>query len=283
MKNMTIEGELFIEGDIYGSSTTQNVFNTTATTINAFGQATYVSFGNAAGTTRFNSNAGSTAETNGAVVIGGGLGVGENIHLGGDLNVEGGSINTLQQNFDLLRDNIQFLRAFNSSTNISFGATSGQTIFESLDGSTSSLTGGVIFKGGIGVAENIYVDGIINATNTVDSTSTSTGAVVIEGGIGIGKNLYVAGITRIENATASTDSTTGALVVDGGVGIKEKLFVAQETRIESTTEAGSTTSGALIVEGGVGVGRDIYVGQDIEGSGIDLSYINNFTIDGGTF
>lgn len=283
MSNMTIEGELFVQGDIYGSSTTQNVFNTTATTVNAFGASTYTSFGNAAGTTRFNSNAGSNAPTVGAVVIGGGLGVGENIHLGGDLNVEGGSINTLQQNFDLLRDNIQFLRAFNSATSISFGAVSGQTIFESLDGSTSSLTGGVIFKGGIGVAENVYVDGIINATNTIDSTSTTTGAIVVEGGVGIGKNLYVAGITRIENATAATDSTTGALVIDGGVGIKEKLFVAQETRIESTTEASSTTSGALIVEGGVGVGRDIYVGQDIEGSGIDLSYINNFTIDGGTF
>lgn len=283
MSNMTIEGELFIQGDIYGSQTTQNVFNTTATTINAFGQATNISFGNAAGTTRFNSNAGSLSYNTGAVVIGGGLGVGENIHVAGDLNVEGGQINTAQQNFDLLRDNIQFLRAFNSATSISFGATSGQTVFESLDGSTSSLTGGVIFKGGIGVAENIFVDGIINATNTVDSTSVSTGAIVVEGGVGVGKSLYVAGITRIQDTTGSIDSTTGALVVDGGVGIKEKLFVAQEVTVESTTEAASTTTGALVVEGGMGVGRDIYVGQDIEGSGIDLSFINNFTIDGGTF
>lgn len=283
MSNMTIEGELFVQGDIYGSSTTQNVFNTTATTVNAFGASTYTSFGSAAGTTRFNSNAGSNAATVGAVVIGGGLGVGENVHIGGDLNVEGGSINTLVQNFDLLRDNIQFLRAFNSSTSISFGATSGQTIFESLDGSTSSLTGGVIFKGGIGVAENIYVDGILHATNTVDSTNTTTGAIVVEGGVGIGGNLYVGGVTRIESTTGATDSTTGALVIDGGVGIKEKLFVAQETLLESTTEASSTTTGALVVEGGVGIGRDIYLGQDLEGSGIDLSYINNFTIDGGTF
>jgi len=283
MSNMTVEGELFIQGDLYGSQTTQNVFNTTATTVNAFGQATNISFGNAAGTTRFNSNAGSLAYNSGAVVIGGGLGVGENINVFGDLAVEGGSINTAQQNFDLLRDNIQFLRAFNSAISISFGAVNGQTVFESLDGSTSSLTGGVIFKGGIGVAENIYVDGIINATNTVDSTSTSSGAVVVEGGVGIGKSLYVAGIARLQDTTGSTDSTTGALVIEGGVGIKEKLNVAQEVVVESTTEAASTTTGALVVEGGMGVGRDIYVGQDIEGSGIDLSYINNFTIDGGTF
>ena len=283
MTNMTVEGELFVQGDLYGNQTTQNVFNTTATTVNAFGASTYTSFGNAAGTTRFNSNQGSLAYNSGAVVIGGGLGVGENVNIAGDLAVEGGEIRTAEQNFDLLRDNIQFLRAFNSATSISFGALSGQTVFESLDGSTSSLTGGVIFKGGIGVAENIYVDGIFNATNTVDSTSVSDGAVVVEGGVGIGKSLYVAGIARLENTTGSTDSTTGALVVDGGVGIKEKLNVAQEVVIESTTEANNTTTGALVVEGGVGVGRDIYVGQDIEGSGIDLSFINNFTIDGGTF
>lgn len=283
MKDMTVEGELFIEGDIYGSSTTQNVFNTTATTVNAFGQATNVSFGNAAGTTRFNSNTGSIAYNSGAVVIGGGLGVGENINVFGDLAVEGGEIRTAQENFDLLRTNIQFLRAFNSAIGIEFGATTGQTSFESTDGSTSVLTGGAIFKGGIGIAENMYVGGIVNATNTIDSSSVATGSIVVEGGVGIGKSLYVAGITRIQNVTSSTDSTTGALVVTGGVGVAENVNVAGIVQIESTSEAGSTTSGALVVEGGVGVGRDIYVGQDLEGAGIDLSYINNFTIDGGTF
>ena len=283
MKNMTVEGELFIEGDLYGSSTTQNVFNTTATTINAFGQATNISFGNAAGTTRFNSNTGSLAYNSGAVVIGGGLGVGENLNLFGDLAVEGGEIRTAQENFDLLRDNIQFLRAFNSAISIEFGATTGQTSFESTDSSTSVLTGGAIFKGGIGVAENVYVGGIINATNTVDSTSAATGAIVTEGGVGVGKSLYVAGLTRLEDPTSSTSSTTGALLVTGGVGIAENINVAGIMQIESTAESGSTTSGALVVEGGVGVGRDIYVGQDLEGAGIDLSYINNFTIDGGTF
>ena len=283
MTNMTVEGELFIDGDIYGNQTTQNVFNTTATTINAFGQATNISFGNAAGSTRFNANTPSINSTSGAVVIGGGVGIGENLHIAGDLNVEGGDINTLSQNFKLLDENIQFLDAFGSSTSINFGAPTGQTDFKSTDGSTSSLTGGVIFRGGIGVAENIFVDGIINATNVVDATSTSTGAIVVEGGVGIGASLYVAGITRLQNVTPSTDSTTGAVVVEGGVGVKENLNVAGVVNIESTVESGSTTTGALVVAGGIATGRDIYVGQDVEGAGIDLSYINNFTIDGGTF
>lgn len=283
MTNMTIEGELFIDGDIFGNQTTQNVFNTTATSINAFGQATTISFGNAAGTTTFNANTPSLNSTSGAVVIGGGVGIGENLHIAGDLNVEGGDIKTLQQNFRLLDENIQFLDAFGSSTSINFGAPTGQTDFKSTDGSTSVLTGGAIFRGGIGVAENVFVGGIINATNTADATNTATGALVVEGGAGIGASLYVAGITRLEDTTPSTDSTTGALVVEGGVGVKENLNVAGVIEIESTVESGSTTTGALVVAGGMATGRDIYVGQDVEGSGIDLSYINNFTIDGGTY
>ena len=283
MTNMTVEGELFIQGDIYGSQSTQNVFNTTATTVNAFGQATAISFGNAAGTTTFNANTPSLNATSGAIVIGGGVGIGENLHIAGDLNIEGGDIKTLAQNFNLLNENIQFLTAFQSATSIDFGAPTGQTDFKSTDGSTSSLTGGVIFRGGIGVAENIFADGIINATSTTNSTNTSTGAVVVEGGVGIGADLYVGGIARVEDTTTSTTSTTGAVVVDGGVGIKENLNIAGITKIETTTESESTTTGALVVAGGIATGRDIYVGQDVEGSGIDLSYINNFTIDGGTY
>jgi hypothetical protein len=284
MTNMTVEGELFIQGDLYGSQTTQNVFNTTATTVNAFGSSTYTSFGSAAGTTRFNSNAGSTAYNTGAVVIGGGLGVGENVNIAGDLNVDGQDITTNNQNFNLLDSNIQFLNAFRSATSITFGSLTGTTNIQSTATSNSALSGALVVSGGVGIAENLYVDGIVNAANTTQSTSTTTGSIVTDGGVGIARNLNVGGTVIVEDTTQSTDSTTGSVILEGGLAVKQQLNVAGTVSVfESTEESSSSTTGAVVVQGGIGVGRDIYVGQDIEGSGIDLSYINNFTIDGGTY
>ena len=284
MTNMNVEGELYIEGDIYGNQTTQNVFNTTATTVNAFGASTYTSFGNAAGTTRFNSNQGSDAYNTGAVVIGGGLGVGENVNIAGDLNVDGQDITTNNQNFNLLVDNIQNLNAFNSATGILFGSLTGKTTIQSTADSTSAASGSLVVDGGVGIAKNLYVDGVLNAANTTESTSTTTGSIVTDGGVGITKSLNVGGTVNVADTTESTDSTTGAVIFEGGLAVKKQLNVAgTTTKFESTEESSNTITGAVVVAGGIGVGRDIYLGQDLEGSGIDLSYINNFTIDGGTY
>jgi len=90
---------------------------------------------------------------------------------------------------------------------------------------------------------------------------------------------FKTGAIILASTTASGSTTTGALIVAGGVGIGGNLHVGQNlyvpgieveeglTTITNATSATSTTSGALVVTGGVGIGKNIHVAGDINFSG----------------
>ena len=121
-----------------------------------------------AGNTRIASSQSSSNKDSGALIIqNGGLGVEENINLGGNLN-SGGS-----------------------------GTFAGRLDVNDNQGSTSPTSGAAVIDGGLGVAENINSGGSgtfagrLDVDSQVDSTSTGTGALVVDGGAGIAKNLNV--------------------------------------------------------------------------------------------
>ncbi len=66
-------------------------------------------------------------------------------------------------------------------------------------------------------------------TGTTNSTSTVTGALIVGGGVGIAIDVNIDGVVNIDGAvsitdiTDSVDSTTGALIVAGGVGIAKDI------------------------------------------------------------
>ena len=177
----------------------------------------------------------STSTSTGALIVSGGLGVGENLHA----NTIHATLNT--------------------------GAT---------DVTTGSLicNGGCGIAQSIYVGGAINSTGGIIGNQTNDSGSTNTGALQIIGGGGIGKNLYVGGTLYARNnstnalglyvsggqsvllgSISSTNVTTGTLVVTGGVGISQNLNVGGDVKISSGTQASDTASGALQVVGGIGV------------------------------
>jgi hypothetical protein len=67
------------------------VFNTTATTINAFGAATTLSVGASTGTFTHNSTDNTTLPSTGSLVILGGVGIGKSVNVGGSVNIFNGS------------------------------------------------------------------------------------------------------------------------------------------------------------------------------------------------
>jgi hypothetical protein len=85
--------------------------------------------------------------------------------------------------------------------------------------------GGVGITEDVNIGGRSAFTGTITAFSSVDvlpltlSTSSTTGALRVRGGIGVGGNIYV------DNVTSSTTSTNGALVVTGGVGIGGDLNV----------------------------------------------------------
>jgi hypothetical protein len=130
-------------GTLVGTQTTQNVFNATATTVNAFGAATTLTIGATSGTATLRN---STVAITNAATIGSTLGVTGNTTLSGTLDVTG-AVN------------------FNSTT----------------DATSATAGGAVTIDGGLAVAKKLFVGGAadfdgnvqIDGTLTVSGTTTT--------------------------------------------------------------------------------------------------------------
>ena len=176
-------------------------------------------------------------------------------------------------------------------------------------------------NGGVGVGGNVYVGGyFVGETtgtflSTVNATSTSTGALTIKGGLGVGRDLYaqngffvsanaststvggnslqvtnggfgVSGTSRLEGQvwiTSLSDSSgpgTGALVVQGGA-VVERNLAADTITVLDDTAATSTSSAALTVVGGVGIGKNLIIGD--AGSSTGTTATNALVVAGGGY
>jgi len=69
---------------------------------------------------------------------------------------------------------------------------------------------------------------------TATSTSTTTGALIIKGGIGLSGQSTFGGPLNIVSTTSSTNSTSGALTVLGGVGFSSDVNIGGTLRIQGT-------------------------------------------------
>ena len=197
--------------------------------------------------------------TTGAVVISGGLGVGqdvyaENIYSNGALVVTEGTIGAL-------------------------GITA---LYAGTDTAVSSQTGAV-YVWNTSTLQTVSergasTDQIITLTTATDSTGTDNGALVVTGGVGIGGNLNAsqvyANFGSFIGGNSSVSTTTGDLVVIGGAGIGENLNVGGITTLYSDQGSIDTSTGALLVAGGVGIGENL----NVEGS--ITSNLGSLTLNG---
>jgi hypothetical protein len=180
--------------------TTLGVFNTTATTVNAFGAATTINMG--ASNSLINLN-------------------GSNIYLPNATTIFSG-----QTTLSFANTVSTTVNAFGAATTLNFGAGTGVTTIRnssthlgimfanSATVSTSTATGGLVVAGGVGIGSNIWVanGAVINSAQTSDNftvrgafttsmiyANSNTGAVVIGG-----SNLAIQGGTTLKvNGTDS--------------------------------------------------------------------------------
>lgn len=134
--------------------------------------------------------------------------------------------------------------------------------------STSTITGALQCRGGVGISKNLNVDGnlnvtgtfavaSLNASSTADSSSTSTGAIVTAGGIGAAKN--ITSLTNITTGTTDSSSiSTGTIITAGGIGVAKNVTSAGVLKTTLSTDASSTTTGSIITSGGVGIAKTLY-------------------------
>lgn len=72
--------------------------------------------------------------------------------------------------------------------------------------------------------------------------------------------LIGAGVVTFTNNTVSTTTTTGAVKITGGVGIQGQINVGGATnKFTASTTSSSATTGAVVVAGGVGIGGTVNV------------------------
>jgi hypothetical protein len=207
-----------------------------------------------------NNYTGSTDTNTGALVVRGGVGIGENLNVfgaitGSNLQIYGlpGSTSTINGILS-----VNTLRI-----------TGGVNTFCTATGSLQ-ICGGIAVQGNVFSTGNVYANGyLVNTgtfsggtlsskttiTSTETSTSTNTGALQVVGGVGIGLDVYVGRSVNADyfNAYGSNTSSTFA----GPVQFNNTVTVT------STTESESTDSGAVLVTGGVGIGGNLNVGGTV--------------------
>jgi hypothetical protein len=239
------------------------VFNTNATTINAFGAATTLSIGASTGKATFNSTDNSTTVNTGGLVSSGGAGIAKSLSVGG------------------------YLQLFNSSNFTSFvSAATANTVYTLPP--TSPATGSSVLQS--------TSTGVMSWVPMVASGGAGSGTVAIPdaqfrlafyAGTGASvssTNLITAvgtGVT-ILGATNASSTTVAALSVLGGLGVTGNAFIGGTTVVTNTTVSTSTGSGALVIAGGVGIGGSLYTatGSSSSVSGVVLA---NNTVSASTY
>jgi hypothetical protein len=229
---------------------------------------------------RINNTMASTDASTGALIVGGGAGIGGAVNIAGILDVYNSTAST-----STATGALQVIGGAGIGGAVNVGG-----IFDVYNStaSTSTATGALQVVGGAGIGGNVYVGGNINLgangniysvggvnitstsavflTNpngikimaSMASTSADSGALQVVGGAGISGNAYVGG--NIFLNTGNNVYVGGVILSSGGGGGSGTSGNLVAT---STTASTNTSTGALIVSGGAGIAGNVYVGGNI--------------------
>ena len=202
-------------------------------------------------------NTTATSSTSGSVVVTGGMGISNNLYVGGAITATSifvGS-NAVLTSQTIGQYGVSSLNALTGTVTISAGTDTvadTNTFTNVVTVYTTSTLQSVTNRGS-------STTNAISISNTTSSTSTNTGALVIKGGVGIAGDLYVGGTINANIVTLQYTTITTALVQTDDI-----------INTYNTTASTSTNSGALTVSGGVGIGGAVWIGT--------TSYIANAQI-----
>jgi hypothetical protein len=168
-----------------------------------------------------NSGTASTNTSTGALIVKGGVGIEQNLNIGGDSTIAG-------------------VTTITNTTN-----------------ATNKDTGALVVEGGVGIEKDLYVGGsftllgIGTINNSTSSINTTTGAFQVIGGVGVGENLNVGGnvfVTGISTFVGNVDfrGGTNGNIIFGDTSGDNVVFNADVNsniipNITNTYDLGSTT------------------------------------------
>ena len=220
-------------------------------------------------------NTQSTGTLSGSLVVTGGSGIGGNLYVGGiitatNIYIGGFAVNT------------------GTSLASSTGTTSTFTI-QNTTNSTSTNSGALQVWGGVGVAGNLFVGGVITATsglyaaspNAILTVGTNLGLYPLtftapnssgriaqflgnsDASIAAGAGLYTTSMGANSTNGYISVLQSQPLVLQTGGTTRAQIDATGVVTVYSTASSTSTTTGALVVAGGVGAAGNIYTGGRI--------------------
>ena len=199
----------------------------------------------------------------GSILTPGGISIGKDMYLGGNLYDYGITYyRTNNNNVIIIYDNFNFV-----SFSIDRNLTSSDFSISRYDSIGTFLEKSLIIN---------RSQGIITLNNTINSSNLSTASLIVNGGV---------------NINSSTNSTNlisgGALTIQGGTSIIKDTYIGGQLFIKNTTNSNNYSTGAVIVDGGVGIkgslnvfGNSIFYGNlDILGTTTSIHTTNTVLTD----
>ena len=233
---------------------------------------------NASTSTTVTSATNSTSKTTGSLIVAGGMGINNDVYIGGNENVSG-LLNVTNSTESSTSSNgalvISGGLGIAKNTNIA-----GVLKVSNNTTSSSYTTGAMVISGGVGIGGTVNINGdenvtgLLKVTNTAVSTNATSGAMVISGGVGIGGTVNIAGNENIEgllnvtNSTESSTSSNGAVIISGGLGIAKNTNIAGQLKVTSSTASTNASTGAMVITGGIGIGGAVYIAGNENVAGI---------------
>jgi hypothetical protein len=227
--NLEVDGDVTIDGgDLIVSTTTFNLANTTATTLNIGNAATSIVMSAATGTTQIRNN----------------------LTVNGDVNIDGGDLTVSTAAFNLVNTNATTVNFAGAATITNIGSTSGNTnvknnfnvdINSTLGLNTDSLN---VFNGKFTANLKDNTGDIFTVkenTNNYININTNNGLEFITFGL-LPKYEFL-------NTTDATSATVASTTFAGGVGIAKKLIVGTDLNVNGNATLGDATTDAHAVNG----------------------------------
>jgi hypothetical protein len=250
--NLEVDGDVTIDGgDLLVSTSTFNLANTTATTVNAFGAATTLEIGAATGTTNINNN----------------------LDVDGDVNIDGGDLTVSTTTFNIANTTATTVNAFGAATSLVFAAATGTTNIRNnldVDGDINVDGGDITTSAGTfnlanTTATTINFGGAATAINIGLATPTGTttikhdlkvdGDLTVDGTLGLGSDVTISGDLAVNGGDITTTATTfnllnanAATVNFAGAGTA--VTIGSTTGTTTIRNANTVITGDLAVNGG---------------------------------
>jgi hypothetical protein len=200
---LQVTGGVGISGDIY--ATDANLENVEADSVTVTDNSTST-----------------TKDTGALIVTTGGVGIEENLNVGGFTKVWDDSTSTTTTSGAL-----KVVGGVGIVENLNVG---GFTKVWDNSTSTTTTSGALKVVGGVGVVENLNVGGVTKVWDNTNAGATNEGALQVVGGLGVGQTIFAAdmssGSVIVTDTTQATLTTTGALRVVGGISTQTNVHAS---------------------------------------------------------